>query len=265
VSAVFPDFTGKACPKCGFVRPAAATNPAWQCPQCGVAYNKAAAARTALSGRAIASHAAEDNSAWSLLAANALAIAIAWWWQFSLGELMVVYWMQSVIIGLSYFLRMMSLQHFSTAGTRMNGQPIPETPAGKRSVALFFALHYGMFHAIYFIFLIAGRNAGEAFGSPVALAVCALAFLVNHAYSLMHNIEDDRAGRPNLGTMMFLPYARIVPMHLTIILGGLMHGGAFAWWLFAVLKTLADLVMHVVEHRVLRRGEPLPGGATIGD
>lgn len=31
---------------------------------------------------------------------------------------------------------------------------------------------------------------------------------------------DRREGVPNLGAMMFAPYARIVPMHMTIILGG---------------------------------------------
>jgi ribosomal protein L37AE/L43A len=29
-----------ACPKCSYVRKAAETAPAWQCPSCGIAYNK---------------------------------------------------------------------------------------------------------------------------------------------------------------------------------------------------------------------------------
>jgi Family of unknown function (DUF6498) len=250
----FPDYTGKACPKCGYVRPPGATNPAWQCPQCGIAYNKFSA-RVAAHGRVLAGKTVTDDSAWSLLAANALAAGIAWGVHMSLRELMLVYWMQSVIIGLSYFLRMLGLHEFTTEGTTMNGRPIPETAGGKRMVALFFAFHYGFFHFVYLMFLVSGKGAASVAGSRLALALCALGFLVNHAYSLARNLEADRAGRPNLGTMMFLPYARILPMHFTIILGGLLHGGAGIWWLFAALKTGADVLMHAVEHHVLANSD----------
>jgi len=45
---------------------------------------------------------------------------------------------------------------------------------------------------------------------------------------------------------MFFPYARIIPMHLTIIFGMLLGKGAIV--LFLTLKTLADMIMHVLEH-----------------
>jgi hypothetical protein len=51
---------------------------------------------------------------------------------------------------------------------------------------------------------------------------------------------------------MFYPYARIIPMHLTISFGSL-SGDALP--LFLVLKTFADATMHIVEHNVLRKGE----------
>lgn len=47
---------------------------------------------------------------------------------------------------------------------------------------------------------------------------------------------------------MFYPYARIFPMHLTILLGATT---GVPLLMFLVLKTIADGVMHVVEHRVL--------------
>jgi hypothetical protein len=53
---------------------------------------------------------------------------------------------------------------------------------------------------------------------------------------------------------MFLPYARILPMHLTILLGDQPGAGdANAVLAFGALKTVADVLMHQVEHRVLRR------------
>lgn len=50
---------------------------------------------------------------------------------------------------------------------------------------------------------------------------------------------------------MFLPYARILPMHLAFV-GGAASGGALALLFFSVLKTGADALMHVVEHRWLQ-------------
>jgi len=55
---------------------------------------------------------------------------------------------------------------------------------------------------------------------------------------------------------MLLPYARIVPMHITILAGGSLYGGAHAFALFGFLKIIADTVMHTVEHHVLAKGFP---------
>lgn len=52
---------------------------------------------------------------------------------------------------------------------------------------------------------------------------------------------------------MFFPYARIIPMHLTIIFGGMFLylgiGSVFVLVLFLGLKAVADLIMHIIEHR----------------
>ena len=48
---------------------------------------------------------------------------------------------------------------------------------------------------------------------------------------------------------MALPYARIIPMHLTLIFGSLLAiQSARELVLFLSLKTLADLSMHMVKH-----------------
>ncbi|NIP29465.1 MAG: hypothetical protein GTN99_09095 [Candidatus Dadabacteria bacterium] len=59
---------------------------------------------------------------------------------------------------------------------------------------------------------------------------------------------------PNIGTMMFFPYARILPMHFTIIFGGsIAKASSKSLVLFLVLKTLADLIMHMIEHAQARQ------------
>lgn len=257
---------GKPCPKCGYLRSAADTNPAWQCPKCGIAYLKyrpgaaALGARFAAGGRELAAQAKDDQSVFALVAANLLALLVAWLTHMSLRELMLVYWIQSVIIGVTSALRILHLERFSTAHLRMNNQPVPEEPASKYKVAAFFALHYGFFHFGYFMFLVFSGQRADT-GPLGGYLLCALVFAVNHGYSLRQNVRRDALGRPNLGTLMFLPYARIVPMHLTIISGGLFFGGAGAFALFGALKIAADVVMHSVEHYVLAAGGAPPDPA----
>lgn len=180
---------------------------------------------------------------------NLVTILIAVVDSWSLSQVMWIYWAQSVVIGFSNWRRMLHLRQFSTSGFSYNDSPVPETRAGKRTVATFFAFHYGFFHLIYFFFLASESDWSGGTGLPGTL-FCVAVFIVNHQFSYRHNLEADLGRRPNIGTMMFFPYARIIPMHLTIILGGGV-GGESVWTLvlFLGLKTVADLIMHMVEHR----------------
>jgi hypothetical protein len=255
---------GKPCPKCAYVRAPSDANPDWQCPRCHVAYAKFVAspvrARLAAEGREMAAEAGSDLSLVALIGANLVALLVAYATKMSLRDLMLVYWIQSVVIGVTNVIRIARLRGFATDGFTMNDQPVQESPRAKGQVALFFALHYGFFHAGYLLFiLVAPRSAGGGLAPLYVYAILALVFAANHAYSLRHNLARDARGRPNIGTLMMLPYARIVPMHLTIILGGLMTGSTFAFFLFGLLKTAADVVMHVAEHHILgKQAESAP-------
>ena len=79
-----------------------------------------------------------------------------------------------------------------------------------------------------------------------------IAFAINHSYSYRYHRDHDRNGTPNIGTMMFTPYVRIVPMHLTIIFGSTLSAG-MGNFLFGIGKTIADAIMHAVEHRMIAR------------
>jgi hypothetical protein len=210
----------------------------------------------------------KDYSGIGILVSNLLVIVLAVVEGWSLGSMMVIYWAQSVIIGIFHVFRMLLLRSFCTDGFTSNGQRVPENAKGKRSTAIFFAVHYGFFHLIYGIFLIAGAATGIGEGAPAApepargagwfdgpvwFVISILGFVAGHGYSFYQNVKADLANRPNLGVMMFLPYARILPMHLTIILGGMVGASLGSMLLFSGLKTLADYLMHIVEHRVLQK------------
>ena len=167
-------------------------------------------------------------------------------------ELIWVYYIQNLIIGYFNFKRMKSLKNFSTSGLRMNKKPVPETEKGKDSTAFFFLIHYGFFHLIYFIFLLKGCSLNLL--TFLSIAVSAIIFYFNHQYSYQINHERDLAGCPNLGHLMFIPYLRVVPMHLVVIFGAISFTNSLLGLLiFSVLKTISDVLMHIVEHRILQK------------
>ena len=193
-----------------------------------------------------------DRSVTTLLLSNVLTIVLAVFQQWDVHVLMWIYCGQSLVIGYFNVHRILDLQAFSTENFRMNGRAVEPTPDTQRKVAGFFALHYGFFHVVYMIFLVA--EAGTAGPFPVlTVLVCILAFYLNHRFSYHYNQAREQGSVPNIGSIMFFPYIRIIPMHLMIIAGGWFAGGSQAALVaFLVLKTAADVVMHVVEHAMLR-------------
>ena len=225
-----------------------------------------------------------DASVAGIVGANVLTMLVAVWQDWGLLNLLWPFWTQSVVIGWYARRRMLLLQQFSTKDLKLNNQPVEPTPDTQRRVASFFALHYGIFHLGYLAFLLqatwgsepdgtlavqqegSGETAQFLVGQVTSLdgliiAGLALAFWRSHRASHREHVEADLARVPNIGTLMFMPYARVLPMHLTIILGA--STGAGAVWLFALLKTAADVAMHKFEHHVLQSapaGQPGAAG-----
>ncbi|MCB9988165.1 MAG: hypothetical protein H6868_02390 [Rhodospirillales bacterium] len=194
-----------------------------------------------------------DPSLWILTASNVMTMAMAFIQGWEMGPVLWVYWAQSVIIGLTNFVRMINLKEFTTKGMTMNDHPVPETSAGKYQVSFFFLFHYGFFHFVYAMLLISDNFDGALTPEQVfTVSFCVLAFASSHIYSFVYNKgQDFRHKKPSLGTIMFYPYMRIVPMHLTIILGTAMGGQAIL--LFMGLKTISDAGMHMVEHYLFQK------------
>lgn len=200
-----------------------------------------------------------DYGLYAILAANAFTLIVALWQNWSMIDLVFPFWMQSIVIGFYARRRILKLRQFTTDDLLVNGKRVDPTSKTQRMIANFFALHYGFFHLFYLVFLgiFLDPDPVEAATTEPALieqrfifAIIALSFLISHGASHREHLSADLAGKPNIGTLMFIPYIRIVPMHLTIMLGA-MAGGTSAIYAFMTLKTFADLGMHRVEHRVL--------------
>jgi len=221
-----------------------------------------------------------DRATLGIVASNLLTLVTAWWQDWPLALMLWPYWCQSLVIGWFARKRILALGKFSTEGFRVNDQPVEPTPQTQRMTANFFAVHYGFFHLIYFIFLLtmsamSGEPAASGGGTQVikpsfarihgsdVLLILGLAvsFWFSHRASHREHVEADLRRVPNIGTLMFLPYLRVIPMHLTIIFG-MTLGDGWGRLLFGSLKTGADVLMHKIEHRWLQGSaagaKPLP-------
>lgn len=74
-------------------------------------------------------------------------------------------------------------------------------------------------------------------------------FFVDHLFSFIYNRKSDEKKVWNIGTLWMAPFARILPMHLVLVMYGFILSGRGPLLLFLGLKTLADVIMYVAEHR----------------
>ncbi len=194
-------------------------------------------------------------SAWILLAANLVPVAGVLLWDWSVFALIALFWMENVIVGVLFALRMLCAD--------------PRDPAlwaAKLFMVPFFCFHYGMFTAIHgmFVFTLFGgkaypvqdlrllepgaRAAGEL-GRWLPLA----ALLASHGFSFLWNyLYRGEFRSAQLAGLMAKPYGRVVVLHVAIIFGGIaaMALGSPVWALLVLLalKIGLDLKAHLKEH-----------------
>jgi hypothetical protein len=188
------------------------------------------------------------TSSIGLIVSNLIVIGLAVWqgWDFSV--VIWGYWAQSVIIGLFHAKRMVSLKKFSVEGMNVNGVPVKPTMKAKKSAASFFLLHYGIFHFVYLVFLIIlAWPEMSAWGS---IGLFALVFFVNHAITYKFTRKKDDETGQHLGKLFFLPYPRILPMHLIVILGLILGKGMVGMVFFLLVKTVADVITDGLEEKM---------------
>lgn len=186
-----------------------------------------------------------DSSLLTLFVANIITVIATLHGEWQLSTILFIYWVQSVTIGFFNAKRMSALDNFSTKFIQMNGKPVPNTDLGKKALISFFILHYGIFHFVYFLFLVIfSIMRGIDF---LGVLVASTIFIFNHFYSYKLHLEEDKQKARHIVGVMFHPYVRIIPMHLTIILA-FMFSGTTGLLIFMTLKTVADLISHFIEH-----------------
>ena len=177
-----------------------------------------------------------------LIAANLVPLYGVFQWGWKVGDILILYWIENVIIGVLNIPKMWACEGHI-------GRKIFNVP--------FFAFHYGMFCFGH------GIMIADIFGNGADLLSwvltgfvywTAVSFLVSHSFSMIVNFFGLReyAGR-DVQAQMFLPYGRIVALHIVVLIGGLMvqalGSPVYALLLLIVIKTMMDIAAHRIEHK----------------
>jgi hypothetical protein len=195
-----------------------------------------------------------------LLLANAVPLVGVLAWDWRVGDVVILYWIENLVIGLYNVLRILAAQPEGARAGLM---------AGKIFLAAFFLVHYGGFCAGHGVFLAAmfpvagpgGAKLGidgvvlEMLREPGLLAAVA-ALTLSHGYSFVRNyLGREEYRRADVQRLMMQPYGRILVVHLFVIFGGMLVQGVKAQvpalLLFIALKTFIDYRMHRRERRLL--------------
>jgi len=189
---------------------------------------------------------------WALIVANAVPLAGALFLGWELAPILALYWAESAVIGCVTVLRIL---------TNRTG-PWP----AKLLAAPMFCVHFGLFMFVHGTFLSValsgdrfGASAGPAgllhFFEEPGLWWTLVALTGSHVWSFaVHDLAGGERDRIPVARQMFRPYARIIVMHLTLILGlGFTFVFGDSWALaalFVVFKTVADVAAHRRSHRL---------------
>ena len=194
-------------------------------------------------------------SAWALIAANLLPLYAVLFWNWEVFPVLALFWMENIVIGALNAARMLTLDPTD-----------PALWAAKLLMVPFFCIHYGIFTFAHGMFLFSmfghgSMSEGALLGSALRaleewnlwLPLAALA--ASHLFSFFSNyLYRGEFRRGELSELMVQPYARIVMLHLAILIGGFgaMALGSPIWALVVLvaIKVALDLRAHLKEHRV---------------
>jgi len=194
------------------------------------------------------------TSAIWLVAVNVLPIIGVLLLKWDVGILLWLYWIESAVLGLLNIPKILSCQGQDKNQSRKAGI------GGRIYLAVFFAVHYGMFCMGHLIFLTSYFDTipklTEMFGGLTAMTgvwMSLIGLTVSHIISMVKNFYGKAEYvKRSPSTQMFIPYGRIVIMHFVIIFGGILvqafGAPILALILLVLLKTIIDLVSHNVEH-----------------
>lgn len=173
----------------------------------------------------------------SLITANLVPLFGIFFLGWSAAEIMLCFWVESLVVGIFTMLKLW--QYRESDGFYLG----------------FFPAHYGIFMFVHLTFLLVGTSSGLFGFAPfqgdltpflINIGIFFLATLFSHGVSYFANFRGKEEYKKHSATYyVFLPYIRIIPMHIAITLSATFGAGPLILY---SMKLLFDLGGHVLEH-----------------
>ncbi len=180
----------------------------------------------------------KDTGFWFLLFINSYLVYYYLQYPAEFNTIVWIYWLQSILIGFFTFIELLLVKEPDESSMKLNNQPISKNNMG--CAAFFFLFHFGIFHLVYAVFLLVSFSKGT---NIKFILITAGIFLVEGTLQLIRKKTSSQPQKENIGKIFFMPYLRIIPMHLMILLPGFLGFGSSVIFLF--LKTAADVGMYI--------------------
>jgi hypothetical protein len=196
-----------------------------------------------------------------------------WDWR----EVIIVYWLENVALGVAMVIRMLrTIGDPGTTPIEINGRSMTAGPIAVIGMTIFFCFHYGMFTFVHGIFVfsiaagafsVAGAIDPTALVGPDAISLATIDWLgVGIVFAVGGLIQLLMAAFGPLGSkrgsaLMMSAYPRIIVLHVTI-LGGAFLIAFLGWPPIAALLLIGmhgavDAVAIVRAHRAHREPSPV--------
>jgi hypothetical protein len=175
-----------------------------------------------------------------IVAFNLYLLAETWFDPGSVYTVLLMFWLQNICIGLANVLKILLVKsnQMDEAGNRLF------SGISKVFFAGFFTVHYGTFQLAYLVFLLTMRFEHIDFRlQPNVLYPALVLLLIATFLGLPENIRAASKRNAGLGELMFLPYLRILPMTILILINA--HYQDFRGIaMFVLMKLIADVAMY---------------------
>lgn len=218
-----------------------------------------------------------DWSLWALVGADVWTAASAIVKKWEVADILWTFWLQSVVIGIYAFFKLLTYKNFSDKTFDINGQPHKLRLYDRIQLAGWFIFIYGFFHVVFFILLRGLNNqASSAKISILWLVVLAAGVCsVSQLFSFSSNQKRTNSLKVETSDILVFPILRIITLFLTLLIGlplalaisGNLHSypsphsfgirfdmpykslahSSTVIIVFMLLKTYGDATMHIIE------------------
>lgn len=189
----------------------------------------------------------------ALILMNLIPLIGVWYFNWDVGIIIFLYWLENVVIGILNVPKILSCRGSKKPGARK------ESLGGLIFLSGFFSVHYGMFCFGHYTFIQTFFEGLPEFSNIPSrlfegfLIWPLLGLLFSHFISMIVNFYGKGEYRSrSANTQMFMPYTRIMILHIVIIFGGFLaqafDNALGPLIILIIVKTIIDLGAHQVEH-----------------